>query len=163
MRMYFKAPELTDYYASKLFTMILGGMTTSRFFMNIREKQSLCYYCACASNKFKRTLMVYAGIEPHNIERTEKAVTAEIEEICENGVAEEELRAALLEIENQVASMRDTTAVAGWYLDQITEEKILSPEEYLEEIKKVTPGRIQAVARLYRLDTVYTLSGEDLK
>lgn len=163
LRMYFKAPELTDYYASKLFTMILGGMTTSRFFMNIREKQSLCYYCACASNKFKRTLMVYAGIEPHNIERTEKAVTAEIEEICENGVAEEELRAALLEIENQVASMRDTTAVAGWYLDQITEEKILSPEEYLEEIKKVTPGRIQAVARLYRLDTVYTLSGEDLK
>ena len=163
LRMYFKAPELTDFYASKLFTMILGGMTTSRFFMNIREKQSLCYYCASVSNKFKRTLTAYAGIEPQNIKRVQEAIKAEIADICENGVTGEELRAALLEIENQVAAMRDTTAVAGWYLDQITEEKILSPEEYYEEIKKVTPERIQAVARLYKLDTVYTLSGEDTK
>lgn len=160
LRMYFKAPELTDFYASKLFTMILGGMTTSRFFMNIREKQSLCYYCACVSNRYKRSLTAYAGIEPQNIERTQKAVLEEIENIRENGVTDTELNAALLEIENQLASMRDTTAVAGWYLDQITDEKILSPEEYLEEIKKVTPERIQAVARLYKLDTVYTLSGE---
>lgn len=163
LRMYFKAPELTDYYANKLFTMILGGMTTSRFFMNIREKQSLCYYCACVSNKFKRTLTAYAGIEPQNIERAQKAIAAEIESICENGITDEELKAALLEIENQVASMRDTTAVAGWYLDQIRDEKILSPEEYLAEIKKVTPERIKAVARLYKLDTVYTLSGEDMQ
>ena len=163
LRMYFKAPELTDYYANKLFTMILGGMTTSRFFMNIREKQSLCYYCASVSNKFKRSLTAYAGVEPQNIERTQKAVIAELEDIRVNGVTDEELRAALLEIENQVASMRDTTAVAGWYLDQILDERILSPEEYLEEIKKVTPERIQAVARLYKLDTVYTLSGEDMQ
>ena len=163
LRMYFKAPELSDFYASKLFSMILGGMTTSRFFMNIREKQSLCYYCNCGANKYSRVLSVYAGVEPQNIERTVNAVTAELEGICRDGVTGEELRAALLEIENQVASMRDTTAVAGWYLDQITEEKILSPEEYLEEIKKVTPERIQAVARQYKLDTVYTLSGEDIR
>lgn len=160
LRMYFKAPELDDFYASKLFTMILGGMTTSRFFMNIREKQSLCYYCAAVSNKFKHTLTAYAGIEPQNVERVRKAIEAEIADICENGVSDEELNAALKEIENMVASMRDTTAVAGWYLDQITEERILSPEEYYEEIKQVTSDRIQAVARLYKLDTVYTLSGE---
>lgn len=163
LRMYFKAPELTDYYANKLFSMILGGMTTSRFFINIREKQSLCYYCSCVGNKFKRVLTVQAGVEPQNIERTEKAVLAELEELCKNGVTDGELRAALLEVENLLAVMTDSTAVAGWYLDQITEEKILSPEEYLEEIKKVTPQRIQAVARQYALDTVYTLSGEDIR
>ena len=161
LRMYFKAPELTDFYAAKLFTMILGGMTTSRFFMNIREKQSLCYYCASLSNKFKRTLTAYAGIEPANIERVQEAIKAELAEICEDGVTDEEVNAAKREIENMVASMRDTTAIAGWYLDQITEERILSPEEYYEEIKQVTPERIQAVARLYKLDTVYTLSGEE--
>ena len=115
------------------------------------------------SNKFKRTLTAYAGIEPQNIERAQKAVIEELENIRENGITDEELKAALQEIENQVASMRDTTAVAGWYLDQIRDEKILSPEEYLEEIKKVTPERIRAVARLYKLDTVYTLSGEDMQ
>lgn len=163
LRMYFKAPELTDYYANKLFSMILGGMTTSRFFENIREKQSLCYYCHCVGNKFKRVLTVQAGVEPKNIERAEKAVLAELEKLCKNGVTDEELRSAKLEVETQLAVMTDSTAVAGWYLDQITEEKILSPEEYLEEIKKVTLQRVQAVARQYALDTVYTLSGEDTK
>ena len=162
LRMYFKAPELSDHYAEKLFTMILGGMTTSRFFSNIREKQSLCYYCGCFSNRYKRVLTVNAGVEPQNLKRTENAVLSELREIQNNGITGEELRSALLEAENQLEMMRDSTAISGWYLDQITEEKILSPEEYLAELKKVTPERIQAVAKLYRLDTVYALSGEGL-
>lgn len=163
LRMYFKAPELTDHYADKLFTMILGGMTTSRFFMNIREKQSLCYYCGCFSNRFKRVLTVNAGVEPQNLKRTENAVMSELRELQDNGVTEEELRNALLEAENQLEMMRDSTAISAWYLDQITDERILSPEEYLAELKKVTPERIQAAARKYKLDTVYALSGEALK
>lgn len=163
LRMYFKAPELTDHYADKLFTMILGGMTTSRFFSNIREKQSLCYYCGCFSNRYKRVLTVNAGVEPQNLKRTENAVLAELEELQTNGITEEELRNALLEAENQLEMMRDSTAISGWYLDQIMEEKILSPEEYLEELKRVTPERIREAARLYRLDTVYSLSGEGFK
>lgn len=163
LRMYFKAPELTDHYADKLFTMILGGMTTSRFFSNIREKQSLCYYCGCFSNRYKRVLTVNAGVEPQNLKRTENAVLSELRELQENGITEEELRNALLEAENQLEMMRDSTAISGWYLDQIMEEKILSPEEYLAELKKVTPERIREAARLYRLDTVYALSGEGLK
>lgn len=162
LRMYFKAPELSDHYADKLFTMILGGMTTSRFFSNIREKQSLCYYCGCFSNRYKRVLTVNAGVEPQNLKRTEQAVLHELNEIQENGITEEEVRSALLEAENQLEMMKDSTAVSGWYLDQITEDKILSPEEYLAELKKVTPERIREAARLYRLDTVYALSGEDL-
>lgn len=161
LRMYFKAPELTDFYADKLFTMILGGMTTSRFFSNIREKQSLCYYCGGFSNRYKRVLTVNAGVEPQNLKRTEEAVLHELSEIQENGITEDELKAALLEAENQLEMMKDSTAISGWYLDQITDEKILSPEEYLAELKKVTPERIQAAAKLYRLDTVYSLSGED--
>lgn len=163
LRMYFKAPELSDHYADKLFTMILGGMTTSRFFMNIREKQSLCYYCGCFSNRFKRVLTVNAGVEPQNLKRTENAVISELSELQNNGVSEAELKAALLEAENQLEMMRDSTAISGWYLDQITDERILSPEEYLAELKKVTPERIQAAARMYKLDTVYALSGEGLK
>lgn len=163
LRMYFKAPELTDHYADKLFTMILGGMTTSRFFSNIREKQSLCYYCGCFSNRYKRVLTVNAGVEPQNLKRTENAVLSELSELQENGITEEELRNALLEAENQLEMMRDSTAISGWYLDQIMEERILSPEEYLAELKRVTPERIREAARLYRLDTVYALSGEGLK
>ena len=65
LRMYFKAPKMTDRYAGVVLSMILGGMTTSRFFSNIREKQSLCYYCSCYSNRFKKIITVYDGARRH--------------------------------------------------------------------------------------------------
>ncbi|MCH5206095.1 MAG: insulinase family protein [Oscillospiraceae bacterium] len=162
LRMYFKAPELTDRFAGTMFTMILGGMTTSRFFENIREKQSLCYYCSCVAGRNKRYLAVYAGVEPKNIERTREAVLEEIRDICENGVSDEEIKTAMLEINNEISSIYDSGAsMTGWYLNQLTDGKTLSPEEFCEEIRAVTAERIQAAARLYSLDTVYTLSGEE--
>ncbi len=162
LRMYFKAPELSDRYAFTMLSMILGGMTTSRFFENIREKQSLCYYCACTANKSKRVLTAYAGVEPQNLKRTEEAILSEIEDIRQNGVTDEELETARLEIGNQISMLYDSaTALIGWHLNQITDEKILSPEEYRAEIARVDSARIQAAARQLALDTVYTLSGED--
>lgn len=163
LRMYFKAPELEDRFAGYLFASILGGMTTSRFFRNIREKQSLCYYCSCFVNRALRTLTAYAGIEPQNIERTKAAILSEIGDICENGVTEEELAAAKLELRNTLSSMDDNPgAMITWYHNQILEDKILSPEEYLAKSEAVTADRIQAAAKAFALDTVYTLCSPDL-
>lgn len=162
LRMYFKAPEFDDRFAGYMFASILGGMTTSRFFQNIREKQSLCYYCSCFANRQLRTLTAYAGVEPQNIERTKAAVLAELNDICENGVTEEELKAAKLELGNTLSSMNDNPgAMVTWYHNQILDDKILSPEEYMSEIDKVTADRIKAAARAYTLDTVYTLCSPD--
>ena len=158
--MYFKAPELSDKYANMMLIMILGGMTTSRFFKNIREKQSLCYYCAATGSFYKKYLCAYAGVEPQNVKRTEEAILAELRDIAENGVTEEDISAALLEIHNSLTTLYDSAnAIGNWYLNKILDDKILSPEEYWEEIQKVTSERIRAAARLYKLDTVYALSG----
>ncbi len=160
LRMYFKAPELSDKYANMMLIMILGGMTTSRFFKNIREKQSLCYYCAATGSFYKKYLCAYAGVEPQNVKRTEEAILAELRDIAENGVTEEDISAALLEIHNSLTTLYDSAnAIGNWYLNKILDDKILSPEEYWEEIQKVTSERIRAAARLYKLDTVYALSG----
>ncbi len=162
IRMYFKAPDCGDDEARVLLTMILGGITTSRFFMNIREKQSLCYYCAATSHKYRRTVIAYAGVEPDNIDRCEKAISAELADICENGVSDEELHTAKLEYHNRISTLYDSMgAMISWYFNQLTEEQILTPEEYREKINAVDSARIQAAARLFKLDTVYTLSGEE--
>ena len=162
LRMYFKAPDMDDRYAGFLFACILGGMTTSRFFLNIREKQSLCYYCSTAGNRILRTLTAYAGIEPQNIERVKAAILAEINDICENGVTDEELRTAKLEMHNTASSMNDNPlAMISWYHNQILEDKILTPEEYCAEVDKVSAERVRAAARKYSLDTVYTLCSPD--
>lgn len=162
LRMYFKAPDCEDREARGLLAMILGGMSTSRFFDKIREKQSLCYYCSCFSNKYKRTLTAYAGVEPYNVEQCKNAILSELSDISKNGVSEEELRTAKLEYFNRISTIYDSqTAMISWYLNQLTDEKILTPEEYYNRIEAVTSDRIKAAAEMFSLDTVYTLSGEE--
>ena len=162
VRMYFKDPDVSDKYANIMFVMILGGMTMSRFFRNIREKQSLCYYCAATGSFYKKYLCAYAGVQPQNIKRTQDAILSEINDIVENGVSDEDISAALLEIHNTLTTLYDSAnAIGNWYLNRLPDNEITTPEQYWEEIQKVTSGRIQAVAEQYKLDTVYTLSGGD--
>ena len=161
-RMYFKAPEMEDRFAGMLLSMVLGGMTTSRFFLKIREQQSLCYYCSCFSNRFKRVITAYAGVEPQNVERTREAVLAEFADICENGVTEDELSRAKLEIINDARSVYDgAKAIATWYGTQIMDDAVYTPEEYIEEVRKVTPERVQAACRHYRPDTFFTIMPQE--
>lgn len=158
LRMYFKAPELEDRCANLLMCSILGGMTTSRFFVNIREKQSLCYYCSSVANRFLRSIIAIAGVEPQNIERTKAAILAELDDIRKNGVTEEELHTAKLELRNTLCSMSDNPgAMVAWYHNQILDDELLTPEEYIARIDAVSAERVRAAARAYSLDTVYTL------
>lgn len=41
------APQ--DLSALRVAVALLGGTPTSRLFQNVREKQSLCYYCAAST------------------------------------------------------------------------------------------------------------------
>ncbi|MCH5203832.1 MAG: insulinase family protein [Oscillospiraceae bacterium] len=162
LRMYLKAPEMDDRPANAIFSCVLGGMTTSRFFMNIREKQSLCYYCSCHADRFSKTVACTAGIEPDNVEKTREAMLAEFKDICENGVSEDELEHAKLEFLNSLSSTYDSAfGISSWYLSQIIDEKFISPEEYAEQIKAVTAERVRDAARKYSLDTVYLLKNKD--
>lgn len=164
LRMYFKAPQLTDRYAGALLSLILGGMTTSRFFTNIREKHSLCYYCSCYSNRFKKTITVYSGVDPANILKTRRAVMSEFMSVAMRGVSEEELEHAKLDLIENARSVYDSAGgLSAWYSSQIADEKMLTPEEFIEGVRQVTAKRIQDACRLYSLDTVYVLSPEEVK
>lgn len=164
LRMYFKAPQLSHRYAGALLSMILGGMTTSRFFTNIREKQSLCYYCSSYSNRFKKTISVYAGVDPANIAKTEHAVMTEFMNVCMRGVTEEELEHAKLELTESARAVYDSAgAISSWYASQITDPEMLTPEDYIAGVQRVTAKEIMDAARIYALDTVYALSPEEVE
>lgn len=164
LRMYFKAPKMADRYAGAILSLILGGMSTSRFFTNIREKQSLCYYCSSYSNRFKKTITVYAGVDPANLAKTERAVMTEFMNICMKGVTEEELEHAKLDLTENARAVYDSAgAISSWYSSQITDPEMLTPEKFIEGVKQVTAQRVMEACRLYSLDTVYTLSPEEVR
>ena len=61
--------DMTKYernYVLNLYNIILGGSSDSKFFKNIREKYSLCYYAVTRANKTDNILTISSGINKEN-------------------------------------------------------------------------------------------------
>ena len=56
---------------------VLGGSATSRLFRNVREKQSLCYYCGSAAQRATGVMMIDSGVEPGKEQQAEAARQAD--------------------------------------------------------------------------------------
>ena len=55
------------------------------------------------------------------------------------------------------------SALSSWYSSQVTDPEILTPEQFAEGARKVTARQVMEAARIYALDTVFTLSPEEVE
>ncbi|MBQ8796338.1 MAG: insulinase family protein [Clostridia bacterium] len=150
-----------DAFAMRLMNVILGSGTRSKFFLNIREKMSLCYYCFSRFNRFKGILTVESGVESSNAQRTVEAVLGELEEVKKGNFTEEDVRLAKLSVASDFLSITDTvTGNEEWYVSQLTDPQFLTVKEITEKLNAVTKDEIIAAAKKLTLDTIYILSGE---
>ncbi len=155
------SPE-EDTTAMRLMCAILGGGANSKFFKNIREKQSLCYYCFSRFHRSVGIITVESGIECANIEKTRQAVLKEIEDMKNGVITEEEIEFAKRSVGNDFISICDTVSgIEEWYLSQLSDGEFLSVEELTEKFMKVTYEEIVACANKLTLDTVYVLRGKE--
>lgn len=148
--------------AMRLMCTILGGSANSKFFTNVREKQSLCYYCAARYQRVKGILTVESGVEFENIDKTRKAIEAEIESMKQGNITDDEIKFAKLFVANNFVSICDNVGgITGWYTSQLGDGKLLSVEEAIEDFNAVTKEQIIEAANKLTLDTVYVLKGEE--
>lgn len=151
-----------DAFAMRLMNVILGSGTRSKFFLNIREKQSLCYYCFSRYNRYKGILTVESGVESSNTQRTVDAVLHELSELQKGNFTDEDLRLAKLSVASDFLSVCDTvTGNEEWFVSQVTDPEFLSVEETTDKFNAVTKEDIIRVANKLTLDTVYILKGKE--
>ncbi len=157
MVMSFKS-DCKDIYALGLVSNILGETPVSKLFVNVREKLSLCYYCACRLISSKGTLMVDSGVEKENIEKARTEILAQLDEVCRGNITDEELQNALLSIDNGLSQVGDTPlSYEGYYFERFCFGNVMTPAEYMEQIRSVTKERIIGAAKSLRLDSVYLM------
>lgn len=154
--------DTDDIDAVHLMCVIWGGTPVSKLFMNVREKLSLCYYCACRMSEFKNTIIVDCGVEKANIEKASDEIMAQLEEIRNGNISDEELQSALLALENAYTSFGDTPAsYISWYFDCMCRDKYISPTEHLEELFAVTKERIIEAAKNIKFDSAYHMLNKE--
>lgn len=149
-----------NFPAMALFNEVFGGSPNSRLFMNVREKQSLCYYCSSFPDGLKGLLMVVSGIEQKNKQKTLDAVLEQLEDLKQGHIDPLELENARRSLRNGYREITDSpAAIASWYLGRISTGRYDSPEEAIAAMEQVSAEDVVTVANSICLDTVYFLEG----
>lgn len=148
--------------STKLMSAVFGGTPSSKLFLNVREKLSLCYYCSARYDWNKGILLVESGVETENIDRAQTEILGQLDEIRAGKLTEEELLAAKLSVGNSYRTVGDYLGgLENWYVSQAFCEKVQSPEEAAEEINSVTVEQVVQAANRVVLDTVYRMVGKE--
>ncbi|MBR4282878.1 MAG: insulinase family protein [Clostridia bacterium] len=139
---------------------IFGGSPYSRLFTEVREKQSLCYYCAARLFAIKGIVCVDSGVEFDTVEQAKKGILAQLD-IIKNGQFDDSLiSASKMGLTDSVKSAYDSNAeLEGWYLTRIFDKNPLTPEEFVKRINGVSREEIISAANTINLDTIYLLKG----
>ena len=139
-----------DRYTLSLLATILGGNMSSRLFQELREKRGLAYYIATLSEVNPDTgyLVTYTGVDHKKVKDVVKLIFEEYQKIKDKGVKEEELFQAKEYLKGRLRlSLEDSESVASFYgMQELLENKILTPEEKIKEIEKVKTEDIKRVA-----------------
>jgi predicted Zn-dependent peptidase len=138
-------------YVLDLMSIVLGGMMSSRMFIEIREKMGAAYYIRTYNNYDSDTgsLTTFAGIDNKKIFDVIKTILKEYKKLATIKVSEAELRKAKDYLKGKtVLRMESSDAQASFYgVQELIENKILTMEEVFKKIEKVTPKDIMIVAK----------------
>jgi predicted Zn-dependent peptidase len=151
-----------DYHVMQMLNVIFGAGVTSKLFLNVREKLSLCYYCGSSENGQKGYMTVNSGIEFANEKKAVDEILFQLDEIKNGNISEDELRDARLALLDAIGRVGDSTGnLLNWYFSGVMNGKLISPEEKKEKIESVTVADIAKKAKDIKLDTYYFLCGKE--
>ncbi len=149
-----------DIYTAKLLATVLGGGTTSKLFVNVREKKSLCYFAGAMFDSFGKSLFMYCGIDPKNSDVAEKAVLNELNECIAGNITDEELVAAKKHMIDGFITTEDSPfSMESFWLraSLIGDER--SPEEVASAINAIDGESLSETARGLKKCITYLLTG----
>ncbi|MCQ2478049.1 MAG: insulinase family protein [Clostridia bacterium] len=140
---------------------ILGGGPYSKLFLNVREKQRLCYYCAVRAVKVMGLLTVDSGVCKENMEKTEQAISEQLKAMQNGEISDLEFNSSMKAILDSFKTYNDSQNLLDtWYSIKIADKKPITPEELSDIISKVKKEDITDAARGIKLHTVYRLIPE---
>ena len=145
-------------------TFLYGGSPFSRLFIHVREKKSLCYYCAARFDQDTGIITVDIGVEKENRDKAREAILEQLAAVAAGDFSGGELDSAKLSYVNSLRSIPDGLgSLEGWYLSQILRGTQVTPEEEAAAIRKVTREAVVEAAARVTLDTVYFLTSKSGK
>ncbi len=139
---------------------IFGGGTYSKLFSIVREKMSLCYYCSASLYPQKGIVMIQSGIEDVNEEKAKNEILNQLKEVADGNFTDDDFSASVKSMCDARISVNDTPeSLCSWYTMRIFKDEPDTPEEAVENIRRVDRNQVIRAAKTIMLDTVFMLKG----
>ncbi len=147
-----------EFYACTLLNELLGVSPISKLFINVREKQSLCYSCSSIYNLYKGIITVSIGLVAENRAKAEEEVYRQIFEIANGNISDEEWQAALKSVQNAYRQLSDHPgALENYYFGRSLVGVNTTVEEAAARFESVTREQVAALASRLSQPTVFFL------
>ena len=141
---------------------MLGAFSHSRLFQTIREKEGLAYTISSHFDIFTGFMRVFAGIDKESRTKVMTLIMRQLNDLKRGKFTESELQLTKEMLVNTtlLAQDRQNTLIEREYLKTILGKKVLSLEEWLESIDKVSREEIIEAAKTINLQSVYFMEGK---
>ena len=145
-------------YIASVYNILLGGSANSKLFQNVREKASLAYTCGSSYLRQKNNIIIRAGIEIENYEKALNLIKQQIKDMETTNFTDEEVENAKELIISTVNGIEDSQdAEITYYFSQELSKESTEIEQYVENIKKVQPKKVNEIAKKIKINTIYFL------
>lgn len=150
------------YPAMLVANAMFGGTSTSRLFLHVREKLSLCYYASSTLVSLKGLVLVACGVDPANFGAAKSEILAQLDQLKRGEFTTDEFMAARNSVVSALRSAQDEQGrmCSYWLMDRAAGEPF-DLNQLIAQVEDVTEGMAAAAAMELRLDSVYYLSGPD--
>ncbi|MCD7951053.1 MAG: insulinase family protein [Erysipelotrichaceae bacterium] len=150
------------HYAFTVFNAIFGGFSQSRLFKVVREENSLCYYVSSSYDAFNGIMIVNAGIEADDYEKTKILIQQQLDDLKSGHIEDEEINLAKIMLKNYLIKTTDEAGsmISLAYNRDIVDKKE-SNEEYIDKLMQVSKEDLIKVSQNIQLDTIFFLTGKD--
>ena len=147
--------------AMQALNVIFGSGMTSKLFMNVREKMSLCYSIGSGYYGTKGILVVNAGIDFDKETLVKEEVLRQLT-LCQEGeITPQELQSAKEALLSSLRSTHDSPgSIEGYYSTAALSGLAFSHAEYMQAVEALTVEDVVSCAALLQLHTTYFLKGE---
>jgi len=149
-----------DYPALMLLNALYGGTISSKLFLNVRERLSLCYYASSMLYKHKGIMLVSSGVDFSRFDTALEEILAQLEDIKNGNISEWEFTSAKRSIITSIKSALDRPGgLEELYFDSVVSVVRYDPVSLSDMIEAATPGRVVSAASGIKTDSIYFLSG----
>lgn len=148
------------FYAMQVLNTVLGAGMTSKLFMTVREKMSLCYDISSGYTGSKGIMVVSSGIDFDKDTLVKEQILAQIGACCDGDISDEELTAAKEALCTSLRSTHDSPgSIESYYATGALSGSMEDPDSYMQNICAVTKDDVVEAAKSLSLHTVYFLKG----